>query len=120
MRRADFLKALLVVPLAAKAVVLAASRVPRLWGDGVHDDAPAIQAMLDNDGVCVLPTGDYLLGSTVTMKAGTSLIGSGSRFTARKGFKGYSMFSVERAESLRGFNDNTLDGRQVSFGALRA
>ncbi len=88
MRRSDFIKALIAIPLAAKAVVMAASRIPRLWGDGIHDDAPAIQAMLDDGGVCVLPQGEYLLGSTVEMKPGTSLIGNGSRFTASKGFKG--------------------------------
>lgn len=47
-----------------------------LYGDGVHDDAPAIQAMLDS-GTCVValppPEAHYCIGSTLVIHSGQTL-----------------------------------------------
>lgn len=47
-----------------------------LYGDGIHDDSPAIQEMLDGGCLCALPAPEkfYLLGRTL-------LIGSGRELT---------------------------------------
>lgn len=48
-----------------------------LYGDGVHDDAPAIQSLLDSkDTVIYLPTPSvcYLVGSTLWVPSGKTLV----------------------------------------------
>ena len=51
------------------------------YGDGVHDDAPAIQAAIDAcpaNQVVYLPEGRYLLNSTLTLsKSHITLRGAG-------------------------------------------
>lgn len=48
-----------------------------LYGDGIHDDAPAIQEMLDSGISSVVlpaPTKNYAIGSTLVLHSGQSLI----------------------------------------------
>lgn len=48
-------------------------------GDGITDDAPAIQRALDAGGTILVPAGDYRLGSTLAIKSdNTTLVGEGS------------------------------------------
>ncbi len=108
MRRSDFLKALVAIPLAAKAVVLAASRVPRLWGDGIHDDAPAIQAMIDAGG-SDLPPGTYAVGSTI-------VVGRNQRFHARDShFKAEAMNGTAPVISIHHGSDYQIHGNLFSL-----
>ena len=54
-------------------------------GDGVADDAPAIQAALDNEGRVLLPPGTYRLGSRlVVRRSGGGLVGAGAGSTVLK------------------------------------
>jgi hypothetical protein len=52
-------------------------------GDGVTDDAPAIQAAINSlrgtGGIVFIPAGTYLIGSTITVWSRIRLIGSGSQ-----------------------------------------
>jgi hypothetical protein len=45
-----------------------AAPLPRLWGDGVHDDAAAIQARLDRGGYA-LPAGTYLVTAPLVLRS---------------------------------------------------
>lgn len=64
----------------------------RLWGDGIHDDAPALQAILDGRGAMVagaegmywpgflrLRRGVYLVKNTLTVPTGYTLDGGASK-----------------------------------------
>src|SRR4051812_10002423 len=51
-------------------------------GDGVADDAPAIQAALDKEGRAFLPPGTYRLGSRLAVtRDGGGLVGAGAGAT---------------------------------------
>ena len=59
--------------------------------DGVHDDAPALQAALDRladrGGVLDLPAGTYLVGAPLVMRGDNVVLrGDGATVRARKGF----------------------------------
>jgi len=96
--RRKFLKGLgaatVAVPLSQIAVV---ERLPVLYGDNIHDDTVALQALLDGKPVKLksdgsvwkqvfkrghpyvyLPEGLYRITNTLTVKRGLSLIGNGS------------------------------------------
>ena len=48
-----------------------------LYGDGIHDDAPAIQEMLDSGVSAVVlpaPKKNYAIGSTLVIHSGQSLV----------------------------------------------
>lgn len=54
-------------------------------GDGVTDDAPAIQAALDAEGRAFLPPGTYRLGSRVQVtRSGGGVVGAGAGSTVLK------------------------------------
>jgi hypothetical protein len=54
-------------------------------GDGVQDDAPAVQAALDKENAVFLPPGTYRLGKRLSMnRSGMALIGSGPATTILK------------------------------------
>ncbi len=55
-------------------------------GDGVTDDAPAIQMAIDAGGTVTFPTGTYLVGRGLLMKPGVTLDGSNASLKA--GFPG--------------------------------
>jgi len=71
---------LLLAALAARRTCSAAPPIPIdppvLWGDGVHDDLPAIQGLVDGrpvvrpDGtpVYALPRGEFLVTQTITVR----------------------------------------------------
>ncbi|MGF7080685.1 glycosyl hydrolase family 28-related protein [Mucilaginibacter sp. UYCu711] len=46
-------------------------------GDGVHDDASSIQAALNSESVVFLPAGNYIINTTVNMRPGVKLYGTG-------------------------------------------
>ena len=45
----------------------------KLYGDGVHDDAAAIQKMLDRRGTVMIPDGRYLIGKPLIIHSDTHL-----------------------------------------------
>ncbi len=46
-----------------------------VYGDGVHDDCPAIQAVLDkNDGIVMVPEGTYKINGTLQILPNTRLV----------------------------------------------
>lgn len=67
-----------------------------LWGDGMHDDAPAIQALIDGrsvmfggrefgprpDGAIYLPSGTFAMGAAAVIGSDTKLLGGGSTVKA--------------------------------------
>ena len=60
-------------------------------GDGVHDDAPALQAALDRlaprGGVLELPAGTYEVGAPLVVRGdGVTVAGKGATLRAAKGF----------------------------------
>jgi hypothetical protein len=75
MNRRGFLKAIGIAAAVPFVISWPESR-PRLYGDGVHDDAEAIQYMLDNGGG-VLPAGTFILNSPIILGGSGILIGSG-------------------------------------------
>jgi hypothetical protein len=102
--RRGFLGAMLAAA-AAPAIVKSDSLmrivVPRpvlltLWGDGVHDDAQAIQALVNGqsvmfgghefgprpDGSIYLPSGMFAMGAAAVIGSGTKLRGNGSQLKA--------------------------------------
>lgn len=87
-------RALLRGLFAAPAIVAAANIMPvkafldlkpRLWGDGIHDDGPAIRAMIaeierKGGGQVHLPPGQFWIArDSLRVPANVGLIGSGSR-----------------------------------------
>lgn len=61
------------------------TRRPQLYGDGIHDDYPAIQYMVNWNEEVVLNNGTYLLSDTVRIPPEYSkfVFSSGSRFSVR-------------------------------------
>jgi hypothetical protein len=49
--------------------------LPTIYGDGIHDDTAAIQAMLDRGGTILLAGGSYRLTNTLTFSPRTPLNG---------------------------------------------
>ena len=48
----------------------------KLYGDGVHDDQPAIQEMLDSGATCVylpIPKKNYVIGKTLRIHSNQEL-----------------------------------------------
>ena len=110
--RRGFLGAMLVA-CAAPAFVKASSLMPiyvpkiiipsyaTLWGDGVHDDQPALQALLaggvvvdrrgqlirPRNGTIYLPSGTYAVGASTRIdKQSVPMVMTDSRFEALPGF----------------------------------
>jgi hypothetical protein len=71
--------------------------LPTLWGDGMHDDAAALQALFDGkpvqfgghefraslNGEIALPSGNLVVASLLTLGSGTRLTGSSLGTTIR-------------------------------------
>lgn len=82
MNRRSFLRGLLAVPVVAALAPLIPAR-PRLWGDGFHDDADALQALIDRSGdVAVIPPGNYFVGRSLDFSGSRAvrLVVQGSHF----------------------------------------
>ena len=90
---------LLAVLLAAASAAVEPAQAPEqinardagARADGVHDDAPALQAALDRladrGGVLDLPAGTYLVGAPLVMRGDNVVLrGDGATVRARKGF----------------------------------
>lgn len=84
MNRRSFLRGLIAAPAIVAAGSLMPIRsierflLPTLWGDGVHDDSAAIQALIDGKpyiknglvvGSSLLNGGHYLLNKTIILGA---------------------------------------------------
>jgi hypothetical protein len=65
LRRAGVAVAALAV---APAAVLETEVPPRIYGDGIHDDAAALQWHLDHAGGLRLEGGTYRIGQTVVLR----------------------------------------------------
>ena len=104
MNRRGFLGAILATaaaPAIIKASALMPIYVPRpeiltLWGDGIHDDAAALQAFVSGgvvnymgkhiagDGrVCMFPSGTFAIGSSIKAEPNQVLIGGDSHLVSR-------------------------------------
>jgi Pectate lyase superfamily protein len=88
-------------------------------GDGVADDAPAINAALAavaaaEGGIVVLPPGTYLVGSTLNMPttAPVELTGSGSATTIK-------LKDAANVDVISQSNFGTLTGRRSTNGVFR-
>jgi hypothetical protein len=62
-------------------------------GDGVSDDAGAIQRALDAHGNVFLPKGRYRLGKPLVLGAGKKLFGAGRRYTVLLPLRGAAAFA---------------------------
>jgi len=102
--RRGFLGAILAAaaaPAIVKSDSLMRIMVPRpvlltLWGDGVHDDAQALQALISGqsvafqgrafgprpDGTIYLPVGTFAMGAAAIVGPGSKLFGNGSTLKA--------------------------------------
>lgn len=76
MNRRNFVASLFapLVPAATAAPV--ASPLLRLWGDGVHDDTAAFQALIDKaqGSVVFIPAGTYRVTSVIRAPSGVRLL----------------------------------------------
>jgi polygalacturonase len=76
MNQSDMMKTLPLVFAVFAALTLTAAELPRLVGDGVHDDTAAIQARLDSGTSCVHlppPATCYLISKTLKIGSDTEL-----------------------------------------------
>ena len=120
MRRSDFLKALIVVPLAAKAVVLAESMVSRCLFVGGDDGYKTIQGALNDaksgDTVYVRP-GEYWISEPLVPGDRTFLM-SGSQIHNTRDFSGGCLLDLRTATDyqVRGniFHDSAPVGLRGS------
>lgn len=126
----------LVLALAACGTAPAfGSEFAQLVGDGVHDDAQAIQHMLDvmgapadswtYGGTVTLPKGTYALGSTLLVPNGVRLSGVGpsaTRLRALSSFRGTSLIRNLNQDGNQEFaflSDLLVDGNQAG-GAIES
>ena len=104
--------------------------LPQWWGakgDGATDDAAAIQSMIDaieaaGGGVCYLPPGTYLVGSTIELKDGVTLQGSGIGHVAIKAAPGLIGTVIRNADTTNGNRniailDLEVDGNKANRSA---
>lgn len=71
MQRRRFLKAVAamgVLAAIAPQSLFAVAPAPRLWGDGIHDDTAALQALLDC-GQVDLSQGTYRISGTLNLRS---------------------------------------------------
>lgn len=81
--RRSFLGGALTVAAASLVPVAAfTDPVPVLWGDGEHDDAPALQALIDGKPFEVAGSGFIArgFGDSYELKGGKFLLGQGLHF----------------------------------------
>jgi hypothetical protein len=72
MKRRELFGALAALAVAPTAPL--ARPIPRLYGDGIHDDTAALQRLLDEPVDYVfLPEGNYRITSSLVFKRGTML-----------------------------------------------
>lgn len=83
-RRRGLLLGLLAAPLVVKAesIMRVVPYVPKLWGDGIHDDTAALQWRLDVDGRLELRGGIYRVTDTIRLPYGATSEIIGARFEA--------------------------------------
>ena len=90
--RRSFLSA--ITGAAVAPAVLGVTHVPAggVVGDGVADDAPAIQAAIDvaagRGGTVYLPAGRYRLAAALRARSGVTLAGDGAATGAGAGWAG--------------------------------
>jgi len=91
-------------------------------GDGKTDDTAAIQKAVEGNRVLYFPSGQYLVKDTITLKAGTALIGLhplGTRIDLPDGTAGYQGVGAPRAVILApAGGSNLLSGLGVYTGGI--
>ena len=112
--------------LAAASFIKTAVEVPTLWGDMIHDDAPALNALFRGDPVRVL-SGKALLGERPALIGSRHMVGSTVNLvsehiytrdislTAAEGFEG-SFILRAQASDLRLDGQTWLYTRNISSG----
>ena len=80
MNRRSLLRGLFAAPaivaigsiMPVKVIEHFASVVPKLWGDGIHDDSAALQYLIDNavGGMVRLPSGIFRVSNTLHVGRG--------------------------------------------------
>lgn len=114
-----------IAVVAAAVVSRPADAVPRIVGDGVHDDAAGLNALfngmpvqIDNecvqamDGVIALSAGHFLIGSPITVTRRRDIIVSGGFFEARGDFTGRGVIELEGCERTT-WQDMVIDCAQA-------
>lgn len=124
--RRGFLGAMLAAaaaPAFVKSDSLMRIVVPRpvlltLWGDGVHDDAQAIQALIDGrsvmfggrefgprpDGSIYFPSGTFAMGAAAVIGSGARLFGNGAQLKALSTAPMFELKQGTQDVFLRDFN----------------
>ena len=89
-------------------------------GDGHTDDLGAILAARDavnavGGGVLFFPRGNFVVGNTIELGAGTTVLGlgSGSVLQAKPGVAGFNMLLVRNSDDVR-VRDLVLDGNRAN------
>jgi hypothetical protein len=113
--RRSFLRGVLSVAVVATAnpsIVLASA--PTIYADGIHDDAPGLQAMFDGKPFNVegnviaasngiLAGGCFMIGKTLVLSHARRFSITDCHFRAMKGFdQNAPLLSIERQASLQG------------------
>lgn len=100
---------------AAPAIVRADSlmkvvvpRLPKLWGDGVHDDTAYLQALLDKAGKVQLPSGIFLVSAPLILRSNTDLDGSAAKILMRQKDSAFIVFGRSENIALRNVRADKL------------
>lgn len=106
--RRSFLRGVLTVAAVTALPAIPLADVPVIYGDGIRDDAPGLQAMFNGepfriDGEAIVATsstirgGRFALSKTVFIdRDGGSLIIDGAEFSALPGYRGTEMLVLKR------------------------
>jgi hypothetical protein len=123
--RRSFLRGSLTV--AAIAVIqptIALADVPTIYGDGIHDDASGLQALIDDqpfrvDGSVVQASrgvirgGEFAIGKTLNIRHGNILIDH-CHFVSLPGFEGAEMIYINQSDGVHCITNCVFNSRHVS------
>jgi len=116
------------VALASAGFVKTATEVPTLWGDMIHDDSPALNALFRGEPIRVLQGkviqgsrpavvgAHLLLGSPLLIKGVADALISNCSLTAARGFDGDHIIKLQ--DTVRGtYQFLSLDTRNMAIAA---
>jgi hypothetical protein len=120
--RREFLGGAIALTGALAVPGVALASIPKLYGDGVHDDAPALNALLagepvDADGAIAIREGGsvhlkngatYAIGSTLVVGSNRNLYGNGATLLCLPGHTGSSI-------QITGSNVKICDIHSISY-----
>ena len=95
------------------------------FGDGITDDAAAIQAIVDNATdytILMFPSGDYIMGTTLVLKENTPIIGVGntSRIKAADNAELLELILLPERHDRQNYSfsirDILIDGNKANSG----